>query len=214
MFLPLVFKSSGLRCLIVGGGEVACRKLELLCGMECAVTVISPQIHDGISRRVENRAVEWIAREYQSGDCRGFQLVVAATGLSAVNRMISEEARTLGIPVNVVDDPELCTAIFPAVWRQGPLTIAVSTEGVAPYMAAEVRDHLAAQGPQLARWVETAARFRSAVRSELSDWNEKNALYRRFVEAVRPDEPVEPPSSTTLSDWTAWLDQLAGRKAK
>lgn len=214
MFLPLVFKSSGLRCLIVGGGEVACRKLEMLCGMDCAATVIAPQIQDGIGQRVERRTVEWMAREYQRGDCRGFQLVVAATGRSAVNRTISEEARMLGIPVNVVDDPELCTVIFPAVWRQGPLTIGVSTEGVAPYMAAAVRDRLAAQGPQLARWVETAGKFRSAVRSELSDWNEKNALYRQFVEAVRPEDPVDPPSSTTLSDWITWLEQVRGRKAK
>jgi len=212
MFLPLVFKTSGLRCLIAGGGEVACRKLEMLCGMGCAVTVIAPQINNGIRRRVESDGVQWIAREYQIGDCHGFQLVVAATAQPAVNRTISEEAKTLGIPVNVVDDPELCTVIFPAVWRQGPLTIAASTGGVAPYMAAAVRDRLAAQGPQLARWVETAARFRSAVRSESSDWEEKNVLYRQFVDAVRPDEPEDPPLSTRLSDWITWLEQIRGRR--
>ena len=212
MFLPLVFKTSGLRCLIVGGGEVGCRKVEMLSDLGCAVTVIAPRIHDGIRNRVESRTAQWIEREYQSGDCRGFQLVVAATGQPAVNRTVSEEAKTLGIPVNVVDNPELCTVIFPAMWSQGPLTIAVSTKGVAPYMAAAVRDRLAAEGPQLARWVEAAARFRAVVRSELSGWSEKNVLYRQFVDAVRPGDPVDPPSSTRLSDWIAWLEQIRGRR--
>ena len=157
MFLPLVFKASGLRCLIVGGGEVAIRKLEMLSDFGCEATVIAPQIHNGIRERVESRTARWIEREYQSGDCRGFQLVVAATAQPAVNQAVSEEAKRLGIPVNVVDNPELCTVIFPAMWSEGPLTIAVSTKGVAPYMAAAVRDRLAAQGPQLARWVEAAA---------------------------------------------------------
>jgi siroheme synthase-like protein len=211
MFLPLIFKASGLRCLIVGGGEVASRKLEMLSDIGCVVTVIAPQIHDEIQQRVESRAIQWIGREYQKGDCQGFQLVVAAAGRPAVNRTVSEEAKTLGIPVNVVDDPELCSVIFPAVWKEGPLTIAVSTKGVAPYMAAAVRDRLAVQGPQLARWVEAAARFRSVVRSELSDWNEKNVLYRQFVDAVRPGDPVDPPSSSKLNDWITWLEQIKGR---
>ncbi len=212
MFLPLVFKSSGLRCLIVGGGEVACHKLETLSDIGCLVTVVAPQIQNGIQTRVQRGPVQWIAREYQAGDCRGFQLVVAATERRSVNQTVSEEAKALGIPINVVDDPELCTVIFPAVWRQGPLTIAVSTEGVAPYMAAAVRDRLAAQGSQLARWVEIAGRFRAVVRSEITDWNEKNLLYWQFVEAIHPGEAADPPASTKLKDWLDWMEQVKGRR--
>jgi uroporphyrin-III C-methyltransferase / precorrin-2 dehydrogenase / sirohydrochlorin ferrochelatase len=212
MFLPLVFKSSGLRCLIVGGGEVACRKLETLCDIGCSVTIVAPRIQNVIQERAQRGSVQWIPREYQSGDCRGFQLVVAATERRPVNQAVSEEAKALGIPVNVVDDPELCTVIFPAVWRQGPLTISVSTEGVAPYMAAAVRDRLAAQGSQLARWVETAGRFRSVVRSEITDWNEKNLLYWQFVDAIHPGDPADPPASTKLRDWIDWMEQVKARK--
>ena len=213
MFLPLVFKAAGMRCLIIGGGEVAWHKLELLMAMDCAVTIISPRIHNGIQGAVEARGVRWIAREFCGGDCRGYQLVIAATERREVNRAVFDESKSLCIPVNVVDDPELCTVIFPAVWRQGPLTISVSTEGVAPYMAAAVRDRLALHGAPLARWVETAAKFRTAVRSELNDWHEKNLLYWQFVDAIQPGDPPDPPEGKKLSDWMEWLEKLRESKA-
>ena len=214
MFLPLVFKSTGLRCLLIGGGEVAWHKLELLSAMDCALTIIAPKIHNGIRTALETRGFRWIAREFCGGDCRGYQLVVAATERREVNRAVFDECKSLCIPVNVVDDPELCTVIFPAVWRQGPLTISVSTEGAAPYMAAAVRDRLAVHGASLARWVEVAAKFRSAVRSEISNWDEKNLLYWQFVDVIHPGEPVDPPESRKLSDWMAWLEKLKEGKAK
>lgn len=210
MFLPLVFQSAGMRCLIIGGGEVAWHKLELLSAMGCAVTVIAPRIHNSIRSAVAEQGVRWIDREFCSGDCRGYQLVIAATERREVNRAVSDESRSLCIPVNVVDDPELCTCIFPAVWRQDPLTISISTEGVAPFMAAAVRDRLAVHGAPLARWVETAAKFRTAVRSEIRDWNERKQLYRQFVDAIQPGDPPDPPESKRLNDWMAWLEKLRG----
>jgi uroporphyrin-III C-methyltransferase / precorrin-2 dehydrogenase / sirohydrochlorin ferrochelatase len=208
MFLPLVFKGAGMRCLIIGGGDVAWRKVELLLTAGCAVTVIAPCIHDGIRSVVDTQSARWVEREFQSGDCRGYQLVIAATERREINKTIFDESSSLGIPVNVVDDPELCTVLFPAVWYQDPLTISVSTGGGAPFMAAAVRDRLAAQGATLARWTEIAAQFRAAVRSEIVDWNEKNMLYRQFVDVVRPGDPPDPPESKTLDDWMAWLDKL------
>jgi uroporphyrin-III C-methyltransferase / precorrin-2 dehydrogenase / sirohydrochlorin ferrochelatase len=208
MFLPLVFKGAGMRCLVIGGGDVAWRKVELLLAAGCAVTLIAPRIHNSIRSAVETQGVRWTAREYRSGDCRGFQLVVAATERREVNQSIYDETSDLCIPVNVVDDPQLCTVLFPAIWQQDPLTISVSTGGGAPFMAAAVRDRIAAQGASLARWTEIAARFRVAIRSEIVDWNEKDALYRRFVEAIRPDDPPDPPESKALVDWLAWLDKL------
>ncbi len=208
MYLPLAFKGVGMRCLIIGGGEVALRKLEFLAAAGCEVTVIAPRIHNEIQSAVTAQGVQWIAREFAPGDCSGYQLVIAATERREINLTIFEEAAALCIPINVVDDPELCTVIFPAVWRQGPLTISVNTEGTAPFMAAAVRDRLSSQGSSLSRWVETAARFRAAVRSEISDWKEKNSLYRRFAESIRPGDPPNPPESTELRCWLVWLETL------
>jgi uroporphyrin-III C-methyltransferase/precorrin-2 dehydrogenase/sirohydrochlorin ferrochelatase len=213
MFLPLVFKGAGMRCLIIGGGQVALRKVELLSAAGCAITVIAPDIHDGIRRAVENQGVRWIEREFRSGDCSGYRLVIAATEHREINREIFDESASLGIPINVVDDPELCTVIFPAIYQKGPLTISVSTGGGAPFMAAAIRDRLAAQGSSLARWSEIAAEFRSAVRSEVDDWDEKNRLYRLFAEGIRSGNPPDPPESKKLRDWLLWLEQLRGQTA-
>ena len=211
MYLSLAFKGDGLRCLIVGGGEVALRKLKLMLETGCAMTVISPRIHDGIQSAVAEKGVQWIAREIRAGDCRGYQLVIAATERREINRAISEEAKSLGIPVNVVDDPELCTVIFPAVWRKGPLTIAVTTEGAAPFMAAAVRDRIAIHGEPLAGWVEIAAKFRAAVRSGIRDLEEKRLLYQQFEDAIQPGDPPDSPESDKLGDWIAWLEKLRGK---
>jgi siroheme synthase-like protein len=208
MFLPLIFKGAGMRCLVIGGGDVAWRKVELLLTAGCAVTVIAPRIHDSIRSAIDTQSVVWVAREFQDGDCRGYQLVVAATEHREVNQAIHDESMSLCIPVNVVDDPKLCSVIFPAIWRRDPLTISVSTGGGAPFMAAAVRDRIAAQGDPLARWTEIAAQFRSAVRSEIVDANAKNALYRQFINAIRPGDPPHPPESKTLGGWLAWLDNI------
>ena len=208
MFLPLVFKGAGMRCLIIGGGDVAWRKVELLLSAGCAVTVIAPCIHYGIRSAVDAQSVRWVEREFQSGDCRGYQLVIAATERREINKIIYDESSSLSIPVNVVDDPELCTVLFPAIWQKDPLTISVSTGGGAPFMAAAVRDRLASQGSSLARWTEIGAQFRAIVRSEIVDWNEKNLLYQRFVDAIQPGDPPDPPESKTLSDWLAWQEKV------
>ena len=198
-------------CLIVGGGEVAWRKMEFLTAAGCAVTVIAPHIHESIRSAVEQGRVAWSGREYCSGDCSGYQLVVAATGNRAVNRAVFEESKSLCIPVNVVDDPELCTVTFPAIWRDGLLTVSVGTEGAAPFMAVAVRDRLAARAASLPVWVEVAAKFRAAVRSEVSGWDEKRLLYQKFVDAIQSGDPPDPPETNKLSDWIAWIEKLRGQ---
>jgi uroporphyrin-III C-methyltransferase / precorrin-2 dehydrogenase / sirohydrochlorin ferrochelatase len=208
MYLSLAFKGDGLRCLIVGGGEVSLRKLELLLDAGCEVTVIAPRIHKDIQSAIGARGVYWMPREFRSGDCRGYQLVIAATAVREINRTISEESRSLCIPVNVVDDPELCTVIFPAVWRRDSLTIAVTTEGAAPFMAAAVRDRVAGSAAPLAGWVEAGAGFRDAVRAEVSNTEEKRRLFQRFVDAIRPGHPQDFPDSKKLSDWKEWLEKI------
>jgi uroporphyrin-III C-methyltransferase/precorrin-2 dehydrogenase/sirohydrochlorin ferrochelatase len=213
MYLPLAFKGAGMRCLIVGGGDIARHKLELLLQAGCAVTVIAPGIRSEIQSAVEAGSVRWIAREFSKGDCCGYQLVIAATERREVNRIIYEEAKMLCIPINVVDDPDLCTVLFPAVWRQGALSIAVNTEGIAPFMAAAVRDRLSLHAASLARWVETAAKFRAAVRAEIRDSDKKNLLYRQFVDAIQPGDPPDPPVGNTLSVWLAWLERIRKERA-
>jgi siroheme synthase-like protein len=204
MYLPLLFKE-GLSCLIIGGGQVASRKIETLLEMPCDITIVAPNISDLVAEGVRRGFIRWREREYIRGDCKGFQLVVAATPIREVNRRISEEAGELGIPINVVDDPALSTVIFPAVWRDRPLLVAVSTEGVAPFMAAEIRTRLARCAQGMGRWVEMGGRFREVVREEIKDSGERQMLYRRFLETVPPEQFDSPPDGARLNDWLLWL---------
>jgi uroporphyrin-III C-methyltransferase/precorrin-2 dehydrogenase/sirohydrochlorin ferrochelatase len=212
MYLPLLFKE-GVSCLLVGGGQVASRKVETLLAMPCKVTVVAPHISDFIAEQARKGSMRWQEREYVRGDCRGFQLIVAATPVREVNRGVSEEARELGIPVNVVDDPELSTVIFPAVWRDKSLLLAVSTEGVAPFMAAEIRTRLARSAQGMGKWVDIGGRFRDVVRREIKDPDEKEKLYRRFLDAGEPEVIQDPPGSTRLHEWLLWLDDIRKRRS-
>ncbi len=212
MYLPLLFKE-GFACLMVGGGQVATRKIRALLDTHCDITIVAPRISDLAAEEVRKGSIRWLEREYIQGDCKGFQLVVAATPLREVNRRVSEEARELGIPINVVDDPTLSTVIFPAVWRDKSLLLAVSTEGVAPFMAAEIRTLIAPCMQGMGRWVEIGGRFREVVRREIKDARERENLYRRFLDAGQPEESADPPNSTRLSDWLQWLDGIRNRRS-
>jgi uroporphyrin-III C-methyltransferase/precorrin-2 dehydrogenase/sirohydrochlorin ferrochelatase len=209
MFLPLFFKS-GLSCLVIGGGTVASHKIRILLDASCTVTVIAPRISEDISEAVKQQRVRWKQRAYSGGDCEGYGLVIAATPVRAVNRRVSEEASGHGIPVNVVDDPELSTVIFPAIWRENSLAVAVSTGGAAPFMAAEIRSRISNYARGLGAWVELGKRFRETVKREILNADEKNALYQRFLDACRPDCALEPPPprENDLNQWLDWLERL------
>lgn len=184
---------------------MAARKVELLLASSCALTVVAPAIDARIRTAADRGLLIWHVREFADGDCAGFQLVIAATHHEAVNRAVSMEAQKLGIPVNVVDAPELCTAIFAATWREGPLAVAISTGGRAPFMAAEVRDRIGEAAGGMGPWIEAAGQFRAAVRSEVKDPASRARLYRLFAAGSRSGPPAALPQGRTVADWLGWL---------
>jgi len=208
MYLPLYFKTDHLRCLVIGGGKVAARKVEMLLAAGCSLTLIAPEIERSIQEAADRGLLRWHARKYAGGDCEGFHLVIAATPCEETNRAVSFEAERRGIPANVVDVPDLCTVIFGASWHEGPLSVSVSTGGTAPFMAAVVRDRIAEAAGGLGEWVEAAGRFRAAVRHAIRESEEKEHLYRRFVDRIRRGSPPSGmPQSQELTEWLAWLDR-------
>jgi uroporphyrin-III C-methyltransferase / precorrin-2 dehydrogenase / sirohydrochlorin ferrochelatase len=198
----------------VGGGQVAARKMEVLLELPCAITIVAPQIAGRIDREVKTGSIRWMEREYILGDCNGFQLVIAATQVRETNRSVSDEAKRLGIPVNVVDDPALSTVIFPAVWRDKSLVIAVSTEGVAPFMASKIRTRLAFFVRQMGDWIEIAGKYRAVVRKEISDADDRKGFYNLFPYEGPPGEYDRPPEDGRLSDWLSWLENIHRKDAK
>ena len=144
-YIPIFLDVAGRECVVVGGGEVAARKVESLLEAGAHVTVVSPRLSSSMEAIVARGLVIHIARGYARGDVRGCVLVYAATDDPKLHRELAAEARALGIPINVVDVPELCTFIAPAVVKRGALQIAVSTSGASPAFAARLRRTLEAQ---------------------------------------------------------------------
>ncbi len=144
-YIPIFLDVTGLRCMVVGGGEVGARKVEALLEAGADVTVVSPDVTPFIAAMANRGNIAHVNREYKHGDIRGCALVYAATDHPEVHRALTREARELGIPLNVVDVPELCSFIAPAVVRQGALQIAISTGGASPAFAARLRRELEEQ---------------------------------------------------------------------
>jgi precorrin-2 dehydrogenase/sirohydrochlorin ferrochelatase len=162
-YIPIFLDVTGRECVVVGGGEVAARKVESILEAGAHVTVVSPSLSPPMKAIVAQEQVTHIARDYQRGDIRGCVLVYAATDDPKLHRELAAEARALGILVNVVDVPELCSFIAPAVVKRGALQIAISTGGASPAFAARLRRNLKDQfGPEYARTLEVlrAARRR------------------------------------------------------
>jgi precorrin-2 dehydrogenase/sirohydrochlorin ferrochelatase len=145
-YIPIFLDVTGRRCVVVGGGDVAARKVESLLAAGAHVTIIAPVISAGsLSAIVDRRLATHVAREYQRGDIVGCALAYAATDDLDLHHALADEARALSIPLNVADVPELCSFIAPAVLKRGTLQVAISTGGASPAFAARLRRELEKQ---------------------------------------------------------------------
>ncbi len=141
-YYPLFLEMKGRRCLVVGGGQVAARKVEGLLAAGASVNVVSSDLDPDIDRLKAERRLQHIARQYQSGDLKGYTVVIAATDDAATNERVALDARRSGVFVNVVDQPALCDFIVPSVIRRGDVVLAISTGGLSPALARWLRQEL------------------------------------------------------------------------
>ena len=141
-YYPVFFDLRGRPALVIGGGRLALEKVEGLLVAEACVSVVAPELNDGLRSLVDDGRITHIAREYERGDMRGMTVVMAARDEAAGNALLLADARALGVPLNAADDPEHCDFILPAVVRQPPLTLAISTGGGSPAVARRVREEL------------------------------------------------------------------------
>ncbi|MDZ4183803.1 MAG: bifunctional precorrin-2 dehydrogenase/sirohydrochlorin ferrochelatase [Desulfuromonadales bacterium] len=143
---PVVLRLSGRRCVVIGGGEVARRKVAGLLAADARIEVIAPYLHPEL---LALPGIELTCRPFLPDDLCGAFLAFAATNDRNVNAAIAAAARQLGVPVNIADDPEESDFHLPAILSRGDLLVAVSSGGSSPAFAAELRDHLATKlGPE------------------------------------------------------------------
>lgn len=164
-FLPIFLNLKKRPCVVIGGGEVASRKISLLLDAGAEVTVYAPELGDTIRRWVGEGKIKHVAQEFRREMLDGCVLVIAATDDRAVNQRVSEVAKVRGIPVNVVDQPDLCTFIMPSIIDRSPVTIAVSTGGRSPVLARLIRARLETLIPSgYGRLAKLVATFRDQVK--------------------------------------------------
>jgi len=141
-YYPINADITDKRCIVLGGGRVAERKVESLLKCGGTVTVISPELTSQLKIHLSQGRIQHIGRDYQAGDIKGAYLVFSATNNPRVNAEASEEAQRKGVLVNIVDTPERCTFIVPSVLQRGDLVITISTNGKSPALAKRIREEL------------------------------------------------------------------------
>jgi uroporphyrin-III C-methyltransferase / precorrin-2 dehydrogenase / sirohydrochlorin ferrochelatase len=184
-YLPVFFDLKSLKVLIVGGGEVALRKLALLERTGASITVVAPNVLPDFAARAAAGKIELKLREFVPEDLDGARLVIVATSRRAVNRWIASLSEARAIPVNVVDDREASRFIVPAIIDRDPVLVAVATEGTSPVLARRLRERLEALIPkrigELALWLRA---LRHAAQRRLRDTDARRRYFETIVDGA------------------------------
>jgi precorrin-2 dehydrogenase/sirohydrochlorin ferrochelatase len=161
---PVSLRLDGRPCVVIGGGQIAERKVEALLTAGARVTVMAPEVTPSLAALAETHEIVHFPRPVQPGDLRGAFLAIVASDDPGLQRTLAAEAEAERVLLNVVDVPRLCTFTFPAVHRQGRVTLAISTGGAGPGLARMIRDDLAGHvGPEHASLARLLGRLRQRV---------------------------------------------------
>ncbi|HSR62823.1 MAG TPA: siroheme synthase CysG [Gammaproteobacteria bacterium] len=180
-YLPVFLHLADKPCLVIGGGMVAARKIQRLLKAGAKVEVVAPELCAELQHLAGEGRINHVQGNFDREQLRGMSLVIAATDDESINRRVSEEAQTQHIPVNVVDNPALCTFIMPSVVDRSPVQIAISTGGASPVLARLMRARLETLVPaSYGRLAEVMARFRQRARERFPKMRER----RRFWEHI------------------------------
>ena len=185
--LPLFLDLSDQPCLVIGGGEVAARKIRSLVDVGARVMIVAPALCDSAAALAEQHDLEVELREFEEKDIRGRLLVIAATGATDVNRRAFAACRERRVLINTVDDPALCTAIFPSIVERSPVTVAVSTGGASPTLARRIREQIETLLPAATgRLADFLGRRRAGVREAVPDIDARRRLWEAALDGNIP----------------------------
>jgi len=201
---PVTLEVKNRRCLVVGGGGVALRKVQGLVEEGARVTVVASEVVEPLAEMADRGEIYLERRPYRGDAGAGWALVFAATDDRETNATVFRDAEEAGVWSNVADDPELCSFHLPARVRRGPLQIAIGSAGEAPFVVRRLRQLLEQRfGAEWGEWLSAAARYRGAVRGLGAPRAREVALYDRFFEStVDPDRlTARVPTAAEEQDW-------------
>lgn len=187
-YFPLFLNLHDQHCLVVGGGDVAARKIRLLAAAGGKITVVAPQLCEELVQAVLDNKLVYLAASFNESQLQNTRLVIAATNSEEVNRHVFEACEARGILVNAVDDPASCRFITPAVVDRSPLMIAISTSGGVPVLARNLRAQLEALIPHAyGDLAKMAADFRDEVKSKLLSVGARKQFWEKTLAGPIPD---------------------------
>jgi uroporphyrin-III C-methyltransferase / precorrin-2 dehydrogenase / sirohydrochlorin ferrochelatase len=182
--LSLSLQLKGRRCLVVGGGAVATRKVHLLLKTHASVTVISPTLTPDLIQLVEKNKIIYHSRPFQSDDLNDFFLVIAATDQISINSDIAQLSENKGILVNVVNAPHLGNVMFPSIVNRSPVQVAVSSGGSSPVLARLLRARLETFIPaNYGQLAELTRKFRDKVKAAFSDQVQRRRFWEQALQS-------------------------------
>jgi uroporphyrin-III C-methyltransferase/precorrin-2 dehydrogenase/sirohydrochlorin ferrochelatase len=183
-WFPVSLNLEGRSVLVIGGGTIASRRVGVLDPTGARITVVAEEPSFQIVEWSRSGRLKLHRRKYAPDDLNGMDFVLTATDDPAVNHAAWESARARRIPINVTDDPEKCDFIIPALVERGDLSIAISTNGRSPALAARLRRRFSAMlGPEYARLVDVLDRARRRLGSRDLGFDEKRAAMYRLVDS-------------------------------
>ncbi len=183
---PVVLSLSGKRCLLVGGGRVAQRKVQRLLRAGAVVTVIAPELTGGLMTLAGQSKITWEKRPYREGDVGGFFLVFAASSDPAVNQRVAREAEEKGVLCSVADAPEISSFLTPAVLEREGILIAIGSGGKSPFLVRFLREWLGANLPRdLGRVLQVLEEERRVLKGTGMSFQEKKRRYQALIERWR-----------------------------
>ena len=189
-FYIACLKLGGRRCVVVGGGQIGLEKVEGLLACAGDVVLITPDAVPELRELAAEGSIEWIRRDYETGDLEATFIAIAATDDTDVNIRIYEDAEKRAMLVNVVDVPPLCNFILPAIVRTGPLAIAISTAGASPALAKRMKREVSEMfGEHYARLAEILNDARGWAKGTLPTYQDRKEFFESIVNGD-PD-PVE-----------------------
>ncbi len=182
-FLPIFLDLKRRNVLVVGGGEIAARKIDLVLRAGARVNVAALELCPALERLAGEGRILHVEQPYDEQLLlQGITLVIAATDDAEVNRQVSEDAQALGLPVNVVDQPELCTFILPSIIDRSPVVVAVSTGGASPVLGRILRARLESLIPaSYGRLAALARRFREPVKRRFATISQRRRFWERML---------------------------------
>jgi siroheme synthase-like protein len=181
-YFPIFLTADNINAIIIGGGDVAARKIELLLKSTDNLTIMSADVNETVMRLIKTHQLTWLTHAYKTGFFEGKNLVIAATDDETVNEAISDEANDLNILVNVVDQPNLCTYITPAIIDRAPMIIALSSSGSAPILIRMLREQIEKMLPSgYGRLADFALKFREHVKARVKGIRNRRTFWEQIL---------------------------------